>query len=380
MTTKVVGLVMIVKDEEAVIERALRSALPFISTYVIVDTGSTDRTKEVIRRSMADISGLLVDRPWINFGHNRSEALALCDGRMDWAIMLDADDNLDGVVPPPELWSMDQVDGFALRIQHGSIWHQRVQIFRTGIGWAYEGVVHESPKCLTKANPIVAMLPPQTYMVTRCEGARSRDPQKYAKDAAILEEEIKKKSETPGSPVDSRTLFYLAQSYRDAGEKAKAATLYKQFLDLSGTWVQEQYMAIVNLLDLLTDEDEKIRLAWRAIELCPDRAEVPFTLLRNRRVACLPVTQQIYAIATAVSNRVPPAGALFTNPAIYEWGLDDELAVAAFATKHYDEAYEASIRCVLNTEHPILRENAIRNAKAAKAKAVANETLTSSAK
>lgn len=362
---KTVGLVMIVKDEEAVIERALRSALPFISTYVIVDTGSTDRTKEIIGRVMSDISGLVIDRPWTNFGVNRSEALALCNGRMDWAIMLDADDNLDGTVPPPELWALDNVDGFALRIQHGSIWHQRVQIFRTGIGWAYEGVVHESPRCLTKANPVVAMLPPQTYMVTRCEGARSRDPQKYAKDAALLEEELAKKTGKPGKPVDSRTLFYLAQSYRDAGSKEKAAALYKQYLDLSGTWVQEQYMAIVNLLDLLTDEDEKIRLTWRAIELCPDRAEAPFTLLRNRRVAGLPATQQMFAIAAAVTNRVPSTNALFTNPAIYDWGIDDELAIAAFATKHYKEAYEASIRCVLKAEHPILRENAIQNAKTA---------------
>ena len=368
---------MIVKDEEAVIERALRSAIPFISTYVIVDTGSTDATKEIIRRVFADISGLIVDRPWTNFGVNRSEALALCDGRMDWALMLDADDNLDGTVPPPELWSMGQVDGFALRIQHGSIWHQRVQVFRTGIGWAYEGVVHESPKCLTKSNPVVAMLPPQTYMVTRCEGARSRDPQKYAKDAAVLEAELAKK---PGEPVDSRTLFYLAQSYRDAGAKEKAATLYKQYLDLSGTWVQEQYMAIVNLLDLLTDEDENIRLAWASIELCDDRVEAPFTFLRNRRLASLPPTQQIYAIAAAIPNRVPPAGALFTNPAIYAWGLDDELAVVAFATKHYDEAYEASIRCVLNTEHPVLRQNAIRNAKAAKAAKEAKAEKATSAK
>ena len=363
MAAKGVGLVMIVKDEEAVIERALRSALPFISTYVIVDTGSTDRTKEIIGRVMSDISGLVVDRPWTNFGVNRSEALALCDGRMNWAIMLDADDNLDGSVPPPELWSLENVDGFALRIQHGSIWHQRVQIFRTGIGWAYEGVVHESPRCLTKANPVIAMLPPQTYMVTRCEGARSRDPQKYAKDAAVLEAELEK----PEKKGDSRTLFYLAQSYRDAGAKANATAAYKQYLDLSGTWVQEQYMAIVNLLDLLTDEDEKIRLCWLAIELCDDRVEAPFTLLRNRRLASLPATQQIYAIASAIPNRVPPHGALFTNPAIYAWGLDDELAVVAFATKHYDEAYEASIRCVLRAEHPVLRENAIRNAKAAKA-------------
>ena len=361
-----VGLVMIVKNEEAVLERALRSALPFISTYVIVDTGSTDSTKDVVRRVLADISGLLIDKPWINFGANRSEALALCDGRMKWAIMLDADDNLEGQVPPPDLWthslSTDQVDGFAMRIQHGSIWHQRVQIFRTGRGWVYDGVVHESPRCSSKENPSIAMLPPQTYMVTRCEGARSRDPLKYATDAVLLEQELALK------PTDSRTLFYLAQSYRDSAQKDKAIATYKQYLDLSGTWIQEQYMAIVNLLGLLsdTDENEKIRLVWRAIDLCPDRAEAPFTLLRDRRAAGLPITQQIYAIATAVTNRKPGTGLLFMNPAIYEWGLDDEVAIVAFATKHYQVAYEAAVRCILGAEHPTLRENAIKNAKAAR--------------
>jgi len=368
MTTPRVGLVMIVKNEEAVLERALRSALPFISTYVIVDTGSTDSTKEIVRRVLADVSGLLVDRPWTNFGAGRSEALALCDSHMDWAIMLDADDNLEGQVPPSDLWtqstSMDQVDGFAMRIQHGSIWHQRVQIFRTGRGWCYDGVVHESPRCgrpMDGTSPKIAMLPPQTYMVTRCEGARSRDPLKYAKDAALLEQELALK------PTDSRTLFYLAQSYRDAGQKEKAAAAYKQFLDLSGTWVQEQYMAIVNLLGLIADEEEKIRLTWKAIDLCPDRAEAPFTLLRDRRTASLPITQQMYAIATAVSNRTPASTLLFMNPTIYQWGLDDELAVVAFATKHYKEAYDASVRCILGAEHPTLRENAIKNAKAASA-------------
>lgn len=354
-----IGLVMIVKDEEAVIERALRSALPYISTYVIVDTGSTDRTREIVREVFADLSGLLVDRPWVNFGANRSEALALCDGRMDWAIMLDADDNLAGVVPPPEVWAKEEIDAFLVRIQHGTLWHHRKQIFHMGRGWIYEGALHEYPECTDNERPTIAQLPPETYMITRCEGARSRDPQKYQKDAALLEIELLKK------PTDQRTLFYLAQSYRDADDPDNARKYYERYLDVKGGWDQERYMVLVNLIRLANDEQDQFDLAWRAVELCPWRLEAQYTLLQRRRLAGRPPTQQTYALAAVVKTRTPRPDDLFTTSMIYEWGMDDEFAVVAFATGHYREAYDALMRCVLNASTPAMQQNAMKNARAA---------------
>lgn len=354
-----VGLVMIVKDEEAIIERALQSAKPFISTYVIVDTGSTDRTKETIQRVLADISGQLFDRPWISFGHNRSEALALCDGQMDWAIMMDADDSLAGVVPPADTWKNDALDGFMIRLLHSSIEHQRTQIFRTGIGWSYEGSVHEYPVCKSKGFATVGILPANTYMITRCEGSRSKDPDKYLKDAQLLE------AAHLADPTDHRTLFYLAQSYRDAGHLEAAVRYYQRNIDLSGGWDQERYLSLVNLIHLVDSHDEKLRLTWAAIELCPDRLEAPYTYLHQRRMLKLPYTQQAFAIASVVRNRTTSTMNLFTTPSIYTWGMDDELAVVAFATKHYRESYDASIRCMINAPEASMRENALTNARAA---------------
>ena len=355
---KRVGLVMIVKNEEAVIERALLSAKPFISTYVIVDTGSTDRTKEIIQQTLSDISGTLIDRPWISFGHNRSEALGLCDGQMEWAIMLDADDTLAGAVPPPDLWNQS-VDGMMMKIQHGTITHRRIQIFRTGIGWVYEGAVHEYPRCSSKEKAVVAALPTETYMETRCEGSRSKDPEKYIKDAQILEVALLK------SPTDHRTLFYLAQSYRDGGQLDAARRAYQRYVDMSGGWEQERYISLVNLINLTESQEEKLRLTWAAIELCPKRLEAPYYYLQGRRKAGLPTTQQSYAIAAVIENRKPGPMDLFVTSAIYEWGMDDELGIAAFATGRFRESYEASMRCAIHAPEQSMKENALKNAKAA---------------
>jgi glycosyltransferase involved in cell wall biosynthesis len=355
----IVGLVMIVKDEEAVIERALRSALPFISTYVIVDTGSTDRTKEIIRTVLAGIPGILEDRSWVSFGFNRTEALSLCDGRMDWALMLDADDSIEGEPPAPEQWMVNGVDGFIMRIQHGAVLHQRVQVFRTERGWIYEGVVHEAARLGDFRRPALAMMPGDSIVIARCEGARSRDPNKYMKDVALLEAELMHR------PGDARVLFYLAQSYRDAGLRDKAQEVYRRYLECEGTWVHEQYMVLVNLIELVEDADDKIRLAWRAINVCPDRLEAQFALLRWWRRSGTVLTQQVYAIASVVTNRVPPSNALYVSPAVYEWVLDAELAEIAVALGHYRVAYEAASRTAASNAPVSMIAAALKTAKAA---------------
>jgi len=284
---------------------------------------------------------------------------------MDWAIMLDADDSLEGVPPPASVYALPDLDALLVRLVHGGLEHERIQFFRVESDWYYEGVVHEKPNC--RKTPLkVGRLPPQTWMTTRCEGARSQDPHKYRRDAEMLETELAKK------PGDERTLFYLAQSYRDAGMRDEAEEKYRAYLDLSGTNVQERYIASMNLSMLTKSPVEMLELVWRAIDLLPHRAEAPFSFLRRWRAEGRPVTQQIYAVANFVKGREPrKAGEdLFVNPDVYAWGLDDELAIAAFQTGHYRESMEASLRCVLGAPTEEMRLSALRNARAAKEKLV----------
>ncbi len=96
--TTTLCLCMIVKNEAAIIERCLRSVRPLLSTWVIVDTGSTDGTQDIIRRFFADLPGELHEKSWKNFSENRSEAMQLARGKADYTLVMDADDELS--VPP----------------------------------------------------------------------------------------------------------------------------------------------------------------------------------------------------------------------------------------------------------------------------------------
>lgn len=85
MTT--LSLSMIVKNEEATIERVLSCARTFCDEMIVVDTGSTDRTVELAEKMGAKVYHF----EWIeDFAAARNYSLEQCT--CDWVIWLDADD------------------------------------------------------------------------------------------------------------------------------------------------------------------------------------------------------------------------------------------------------------------------------------------------
>ncbi|WP_338400139.1 glycosyltransferase [Streptomyces graminilatus] len=84
-------LCMIVKNEAQVIERCLSSVRHLIDHWVISDTGSTDGTQELIRKTLDGIPGELHEEPWVDFGHNRTANIQRARGKADYLLTLDAD-------------------------------------------------------------------------------------------------------------------------------------------------------------------------------------------------------------------------------------------------------------------------------------------------
>lgn len=86
-----ISLSMIVRNEEEYISSCLESVRGIVDEMIVVDTGSTDSTKEIARRYGATV----IDFPWVNdFAKARNEALKNSSG--EWIIYLDADERLEG--------------------------------------------------------------------------------------------------------------------------------------------------------------------------------------------------------------------------------------------------------------------------------------------
>jgi tetratricopeptide (TPR) repeat protein len=82
---------MIVRDEATMIDACLASVRGLVSEMIVVDTGSTDDTRERARRAGAKV----FDAVWTDdFSHARNLSLAHATG--DWILVLDADERLHG--------------------------------------------------------------------------------------------------------------------------------------------------------------------------------------------------------------------------------------------------------------------------------------------
>ena len=343
MTSPAICLNMIVRNEAHIVHEVLDAVAPYISSWVIVDTGSVDGTQDVIRAHMAvlEIPGELHERPWRNFGHNRSESLALAQGHGDYIWVIDADDVLVGT---PD-FSRLTADVYRLRYGHGkALRYWRRQLFRDGVPWRYEGVVHEFAAC---DQPFTEQrLEGEYHINSRRLGGRSLDPKKYARDADLLLAEVTQ------NPADSRSVFYLAQSYFDMGDFIQAKDWYTRRADMGG-WAEEVYIAkfrraecMVRLGEPWPEAQEAYLRAW---EFRPIRAEALYALAFHYR------TTQRYHLGyqfakQAAAIPLPQGDELFVRVAIYAWRALDEQAVCASWIGKRDEAMMLYQRLLAQTD------------------------------
>jgi glycosyltransferase involved in cell wall biosynthesis len=318
---------MIVKNESAVIRRCLDSVRPFIHTWAIVDTGSTDGTQDIIREHLRGVPGELFERPWRDFGTNRSEAIELARAHGSHLLILDADEVL---VPAPKFVMPPlTADAYQLKTTLGDFSYYRTQIVATALPWRWVGVLHEYLECdrpfrQERLEGLVNHPAP--------DGARSADPLKFEKDAKILEEALRKE------PNNARYVFYLAQSLRDAGQHEAAIAPYDRRATMGG-WVEEVYVArheAARARELAGRAHAEVVEAYlSAYQARPTRAESLCALARIYRQRNEFDLAYLFARQACAIRR--PNDTLFVDDSVYAWRARDEQSVAAYYLGKHDE-------------------------------------------
>jgi glycosyltransferase involved in cell wall biosynthesis len=350
--TPSVCLNMIIKNEAHVIGRCLESVLPFIDRWVVVDTGSTDGSQALVRELMHSKPGELHERPWKNFGHNRNEALQLAAPQADYLFFIDADERL--TLPPGRERAPLTSDGYYLSCKYGGTTYARCALVSTRLPWRWQGVVHEFLAC--EAAFQLQTLAGPAILVSH-DGARSRDPNTYLADAALLEQAL------ASNPENARDTFYLAQSYRDAGRLEQSRDVYRRRAAMKG-WEEEGWYALYQVAVLeerLGSEPAVVAFSYlSAYQRRPTRAEPLVRLARYHRLRKEFELALLYARQAAALPKPPDL--LFVDDACYAWCALDELSVAASYTSAKDEGRAALGELIARNafperERPRIRDN-----------------------
>jgi len=340
MSAPTLCLNMIVKNEAHVIRRCLDSVLAHIGHWIVVDTGSSDGTQSIVREHMREVPGELFERPWRDFGWNRSEALRLARGKADYVLVMDADHVLH--VPPTFSFDVLNADGYLVSHRYAGVDYGLPILLADRIPWRYEGVLHEYVTA-DVAHTFVELAGP--WVEVFHEGARSRDPQTYFRDAAILEQALARE------PGNARYAYYLAQSFKDAGALDKALAAFRHRAAMQG-WVEENWHATyqaAQLVERLGHPPSEIEYAYLSCyNARPTRAEPLVHLARWHRMRSEWGLAFLFARAAAGIPR--PADRLFLEEAVYAWRALDEVAISAWYAGFKDEGRAAAQR--------LLRENA----------------------
>jgi hypothetical protein len=278
----VVGVFM-VKDEAHVIEKTLE---PYVNGgikhFYIFDTGSTDKTVETVKNYFnrkSIIHGYIGQEPFINFAASRNRGLDLAHERFPNAyflLMPDAEWYLEGVERLIEFCkevAHDTAHSYLVRIGNQYINFYTSRLIRNDGYARFTGVVHEDLNAQLEENKapyeVYFRWDPSSRGIEKTE-------RRWQQDKKLLLKEFKE------NPSDSRTVFYLAQTYDCLHEEEAALQYYRLRATMPGG-IEESYMALFRMGQMYERlmEKEPTRYTWaqamdfylRAHQFRPERAE-----------------------------------------------------------------------------------------------------------
>jgi glycosyltransferase involved in cell wall biosynthesis len=319
---------MIVKNEGARIGRALRSVLPHVKAVAILDTGSTDDTKEVIERMCQQyrVHYVIAEGEFVNYSQARNDAFKLAkefNKDMAWcqfALLMDADMELVVNNEKPFFDLNARAVSYNMTQKGGAIsyFNRRLINLQVGKDEPYVGVTHEYIDLECNGSIDAADI----YFADHGDGANR--PGKYERDARLLEQGL------IDEPHNSRYMFYLGNTYHEAGQHEKAVAAYDKHIAADG-WDEEVHqskMFRAKSLRELKDISGFVTGMLDAYQFRPRRAEPLYELARHYRETG--PTALALMFAKHGMNIPRPNDLLFVNDYVYAHGLRYEYAVAGY--------------------------------------------------
>ena len=223
-----ISVCIIAKNEEQRIERLLTSLIPYNFEIIIVDTGSTDRTKEFAKK----YTDRIYDFTWVDdFSAARNYSLSKASN--DWILMMDCDEWIKSL-------DLEELSYFRKHLStavgsvtrenltgsllHPSITYDQTERFFNRKRYHYTGRIHEqlTPKFDKSFDAFLlnTTIGHDGYLMTEEERAA-----KSHRNISLLKKEL---ADDPQNPY---ILYQLGKGYEMIADNAAACSYYKRALN-----------------------------------------------------------------------------------------------------------------------------------------------------
>ena len=379
-------LVMIMKNESAIIRRCLESVRGIVDYIVISDTGSTDDSVRIVEEYLVEfgIGGRVYRNDWKNFGYNRTLSVRNAqewvgsqpkiDSNTNYFLTIDCDMKIQ-VGEGFQKENLGVADAWMVLQKNNVINYYNLRIFRGSIPYNCRGVTHEYWEAdsklygerIGKTDWKVDSRTHGDTLVIDDVGDGGSKGDKFSRDISLLggalgepdkngivDETCIETNET----LRVRYSFYLAQSYGDSGNLDEAIKWYKKRIE-GKMWVEEIYISLLRLGDIYQKKGDILQAIrdWkRAYEVLPVRAESLLRIIQHHRVAGENTLALMY-LKEAIKIPYPKDCLLFIEHQVYNYRFLEELSISGFYSPKYRKYGYAAIQYFFMCPHPNLPPN-----------------------
>jgi hypothetical protein len=262
-----IGVVMIAKNEELVIDRCLRSTASWAKAWVVHDTGSTDGTPQQVRDTAEryGVSLVLNWDEWADFATNRNLALEAARKQfpeVGYWLSLDADET--ALLAPDADPSKLEADLVFVPMVADNTRFWAPRLIRADGPCRWRGRCHEVPEGGHSTERWLGL-----EMHHHGGGHSSTEGRRMARNEMLL------RADLHDNPDDGRTIFYLAQDLKAGGRHKEAIPLYKRRAEMGEVGSEEGWYAhyMLGVEQLATGDRTGVDTLLRAANRRPWRAE-----------------------------------------------------------------------------------------------------------